>query len=266
MEKIQDLLSKFIDSYYNKNNGKRKAGRPCLFPTFVYVKYIFRVLLKISTWNKLKPHYQNKRCTGNAIFKKFDKWTKEGVIKLFYLKYLKKYANKFKNIDNFYIDSTVIQNGNNSQNVGFSPKIKNKKSIKLSIICDKNKVVTDMYVSKSNIHDSKLILPVIKNTTTVVTNKAINLIGDLGYITNKETLKKLKKQKVKLITPVRKNMKKKLSKSKKLLLKKRYNVEHVFSLLKRSFKKINQIFERKIQNYYSWIYIASTYEMLKYVG
>jgi len=260
-DKFNKLLSKFIDSFYKKNK-KRKPGRPCMFPTIFYVEQICYVLINGISWNNLKPQYENKKCTGNAIYKKFRKWTDDGLFEQFYLTHYKKYKKEFGEHQNFFIDSTVVKNGNNSKDVGYSPKIKSKKSIKLSIICDDNKVVHDIHISKSHVHDSKLILPVLKNV--IKTNKKINLIGDLGYLSNKNTLNKLKQKKVRLVTPIRKNMKKsKLTKKDEKLLKKRYVVEHVFAYLKRSTKKINIIYERNIQNYLSWLYIANTINILK---
>lgn len=263
MDKFNESLSDFIDSFYKKDIT-RKVGRPSKFKTIFYVEQITYVLQTGLSWNKLKPQYKNKTCTGNAIYKKFIKWTKDNIFEKFYYQYYKKYRTKFSKCKNFFLDSTVIKNGNNSKNTGYSPKIKSKKSIKLSVICDENGIISDMHVSKSNIHDSKLITPVIKNT--IKDSKTTNLIADMGYISNKKTLDKLKKMKIKLITPVRNNMKRKLSQSSKKLLKKRGIIERVFSYLKRGCKKINIIYERNICNYFSWLFIGASYGIFKFLN
>ena len=62
--------------------------------------------------------------------------------------------------------------------------------------------------------------------------RRINLVGDKGYIATKKTKNELFKKGIKLITPYRKNQKKKNCIKNKLKLKKRYVVEHANQKIK----------------------------------
>ena len=84
-------------------------------------------------------------------------------------------------------------------------KIKTKKTIKLSIICDNNYVVNNYIISEPKKHDSKFVLPLIKNKK-IPLKKFPYLVKDKGYI-SKKNKRKLKKMGLTLITPLRKNQK-----------------------------------------------------------
>jgi Transposase DDE domain len=266
MDNFKYIVSDFIDSFYKKRNiNKPKCGRINTFNTCYYVKYVFMVATTGISWNKLNPISINgKSITGNAIYKKYNKWVNDGVFTSLMSKYSTIYIKEFRKVKNLFIDSTDIQNGNNSKHVSFSHKLKGKQTTKLSIICDENKVITHSHVSRSNIHDTKLILPTLNNKICGNKLNDVNLIADKGYICNKSKSFLFKNNKIRLLTGIKKNMKnKKITQTDKKLLKKRIIVEHAFSYLKRSFKRISVIFERKVQNFNSWVYIANAFTIFK---
>ncbi len=55
------------------------------------------------------------------------------------------------------IDFTNIVNFSGCLNYGYNIKIKNKKSIKVSVLIDHNKIPHIIDVSKGSIHDAKII-------------------------------------------------------------------------------------------------------------
>ena len=80
------------------------------------------------------------------------------------------------------------------------------------------------------------------NNLNINTKRHSFLIGDSAYNTKNKRFVKYNNNKVtniQLIFPYKKNQKDKNKTFHKKLLSKRYIVEHVFSLLKRSFKRIN---------------------------
>jgi hypothetical protein len=260
IKKFKFILIDFINRFDIKHTNK---GRPRKFKIEFYIKYILQVLVNGIAWNKLDLDdiNGNKYCTFSAIYKMYCKWLKMGIFKKVFLFFLKKYkyGRKFKKL---FIDSTIIQNANNSKHVGFSYKLPNKKSIKLSVICDNNKIILGTYLSKSNIHDSKLIMNTVNKINVNINNS--KLIGDCGYISKQKIIKRLKIQKLTLITPIKRNMKKKyISKLHKQLLKERIIVEHTFSNFKRSFKRLNILYDRSKECFYNWIMMANTIMIIK---
>ena len=80
----------------------------------------------------------------------------------------------------------------------------------------------------------------------------VNLIGDKGYIN--------------LITPDRKNtINKKLLTDNHIHLKKRYIVENFFCLLKKTYKRINIINDKLIDNYYNYLYLIQGLILSQYI-
>jgi hypothetical protein len=147
---------------------------------------------------------------------------------------------------------------------GMNPK---KKESRISVICDKDKnvfsltlikvkektvkqkTVNQKIVNQKTVirntfpHDSKTIkssvLDLIKNKLKY---KKLFLVGDKGYALKKNNKKKLLNDyNIELVYPHRRNQKEKTPKKHKVLLRKRYVVENVFSKL----KQFNRICVRK---------------------
>ena len=121
-------------------------------------------------------------------------------------------------------------------------------------------------MTPSNTHDSKIIqtqLIELKKDYPSIFNCKNFLIGDTAYDNYK--LKKLVEDLEfnKLVTPKNKRNtknqkiinKKKLTLYEKMLLSKRYGVEHIIGNFK-SFKKIQLRYERYIKTYSNFIYLA----------
>ena len=135
-----------------------------------------------------------------------------------------------------------------------NPTYYKKNVTKLSIICDTNKIPLSITPFKSTTNDRKTIIDSINNTNI---KKRVNLIGDKGYIStkfNRQVL--LKKYKVKLITPRKKNQKNiRISKLMKSKLKIRNRVENCIQSIK-SFNRISIRKDRKLINYMNFVYMA----------
>ncbi len=90
----------------------------------------------------------------------------------------------------------------------------NKQSVRVTIICDKNKIPLTYSTNAARNHDSTLGFE-LANTLTIEDKNIHYLVGDKGYYMNdckKSTL--LKMNKLKLITPKRNYKKKKQYKTK----------------------------------------------------
>ena len=142
-------------------NGPATAGwpqrGPCKYNNLFYVDKIMYVLINGIAWNKLD--LTNYNITADAIYKKFKKWSSDNVFLNAYNKLFVKYKKHLRTdfLNTLFIDSTVIPNLN-CVKTGYNIKIKNKKSIKLSIIVDEHKIPISEYISPSNPNDAELII------------------------------------------------------------------------------------------------------------
>jgi hypothetical protein len=261
---FQKFKSLFINEITKIDLKKSTRGRPCKYNNLFYVDKIMYVLINGIAWNKLD--LTNYNITADAIYKKFKKWSMNNVFLNTYNKLFFKYKRYLKDdfLNTLFIDSTVIPNLN-CVKTGYNYKIKNKKSIKLSIIVDENKIPLSEYISTSNPTDAKLIIGPVDRLNDH-TNK-IKLVGDCGYLAKKHTKNRLKKRNVIMVTPFRKNMKNVVnSKINKKLLSKRYVVEHAFSTIKRRFKRFSIAIDRDYETYYHWFSILKTYLMFEHMN
>jgi len=236
----------------------KPIGRPIKYNYDICLEYIFKILKTGLSWSNLNNIIDNK---SDAIRKRFNKWCKLGIFINAHNILLKIYKNKY-DITNMYIDSTVIKNLNGSLHSGYNIKIKNKKSIKISAIVDNYKIPHVLMVTSSNPHDAKIMENIILEN--YFNYKNINLVGDKGYIKSnnyKNTIKE--KYNINLITPNRINSKNTLvSDLEKSLLNKRHVVENFFSLLKRSFLRINFINDKTLINYNNFLSMAASFIIL----
>ena len=242
---IKDLLikefSKILTEYLEQNYV-HKLGRKKTESWDNYVAAIVRVLFHGHTWRS------------------FDKTTKYR--KMYYrLKFLidklkcelyKKYIKR-KTFSRLYIDATHIPNQNGSFDLlQYGQKIKSKKQLKITVVSDKNKIIHAMSLDSGSRHDINYAKKVIKNLK-VNLKKNTYICGDKGYVINKNkvTLTQNKKvKKIQLITEKKKNQKKRrLNMSKRKALTKRVYVEHTFAQMKRTYPRLKEIMDRKLENY-----------------
>ena len=246
IKKYKEILIniiKYIDVY--------KIGRRNKFNISFYLNYIFRILFYGEHWNT----FYCIDCDRSTIRKKFYKWRNMGIFIEAYKQLFKLY-NSNKTIKYLYIDSAIIQNMNCSDNkIHFHYKMKTKKSIKLSIICDNNYTVNSYVITNPKIHDSKLTKQLTDNLKCKLKRKS-KLIGDKGYINKNIKLIK-NRQKIKLVTPLRINQKN------KKLLRNRFKVESLFGILKRTCRRLQLINDRLLINYETFLIMAITCQLIR---
>ena len=83
----------------------------------------------------------------------------------------------------------------------------------------------------------------------------MNIVGDKGYKLNQDVLARLRTKHVHMHVPQRKNQRQATTDRTKQFLKTRYKVENVFQQLK-TFGRINVRCDKKLINYFSFLYIA----------
>ena len=105
--KYKILLLAIINDVYI-----HKLGRKCKFSPEFYLDYIFRILFYGENWNT----FECTECDRSTIRKKFYKWNEMGIFKIAYAKLIEEY-NKHRSYKHFFIDSTIIENVNCSEEV-----------------------------------------------------------------------------------------------------------------------------------------------------
>jgi len=114
---------------------------------------------------------------------------------------------------------------------------------------------------KTTIHDVMTIQSSLNNIKTIFDEPSqLTLTGDLGYLSSKEYT--FNKNKVILVTPVRKNQKKILTEKERKNLKTRYKIENGFGLLKQN-ERLMVRKDRNIKNFMSFIFMSCSIENYK---
>lgn len=253
MEAYKPILIEIINTV-----DKHKKGRKNKFTVDVYIDYIFRIFFYGESWNT----FYCPNCDRSTIRKKHDKWRKMGIYKIAHEQLLNKYIAD-KTFNTLFIDSTIHENSNcSSKEMDYYYKIKTKKQIKTSIICDSNRVPLVYQISDPTINDSKFIKPLIKKINVKLDNKTL-LVGDKGYISRQIIFKRQRKR-IKLVCPKRKNQKnRRLTEQEKQKLKDRFVVEATFSHLKKTYRRLKRVEERHLLNFETFFIMGISCQLIR---
>ena len=233
-----------------------KLGRRRRFCLDFYIDNIFRIFFFGETWETFKCEL----CDRSTIRKTFYKWRDLSIFDMAYNILFNKYK-KESHYKNLFIDSTIIENVNCSSLVNYYYKIKPKKQIKISILCDKNRIPLCHEITSPTVHDSRLI-PILISKVPLNHHKKYNIIGDKGYIIKRKVWKN-RHHTFNIIFPYRKNQIRNNSMYEKKLLNKRYIVEHTFSQLKRTYKRLKLLYDRSPQNIETFLTMAITCQIIR---
>jgi hypothetical protein len=250
------------DILININKEKKEyRGRKNKFDNYFYLNYILRVLFYGEYWNTINCIF----CDISTIRKKFYKWDNMGLFKIAYDILFKKYS-KNRTFKHLFIDSTIVQNMNcsNGELVKHYFKIVSKKQIKISVICDSNKIPILHKITSPHTHDIKICKNIIKDISVNIKKKSI-LVGDKGYI-SKRRVYKANKNKIKIVSEYRKNQKKENTVEEIKLLKKRTIIENLFATIKNSYKRTRFIYDRNINHYNTFLLMAFSCQIIKFLN
>jgi hypothetical protein len=252
-------------------NKKEPRGRKNKLELSVYIKYIMRVLFFGEFWSTLNCP----ECDPSTIRKKFYLWRDAGIFDNIYEQLFRIYCKNtvFKKL---FVDSTVVVNKNcsNDDLIDYYYKTASKQQLKIHVICDSNRVPVVAEITNPNVHDSKACREMIKDISFRVSDESY-IIGDKAYIIKRRVRKipykhikrntNRKNDKIKVIAPYRKNQKKTNTETEKECFKKRSVVEHCFAHLKNCYKRLQLIYDKKIENYDCFLIMGITCQMIKII-
>jgi hypothetical protein len=290
------VLEYFIDEYSEIANKyivelqklQDKRGRKQKQTNMQYLRHILVTLIRGKSWNDLNSEFKtySVNITGDAVRMFFTKWNKLGVFKSAFDEILTIYKKK-RRIRSLFTDTADILNFTGVELVGFSYKFKSKKAIRFSVLVDKHNAPICYYIAKpgKNANDCQLLEPTIEASKIVKIKNNKNptsITADAGYTVN-GLIKSLKKDNI-LLNAVNKRLPKKCklckpnkmctkctnitnqpkkTRRERLLAKQRCGVEHFFTHLFRTCKRVSKIIDKKKETLFGWFDIACAMHILK---
>ena len=267
-DKIYNCYKKYI---LHNATLKYPEIRKRKFSLEYYLNNFIHVLNDVTKWESLKliNKYENEY-HWKAIYNEYNKWSNDDIFHDAYIDFLKNNYFKISKVRknkkiNIFVDVTKITNKHGSEKIGLNGEYKKKNVTCLSIACDENKIPLGLSYLNTNLnktktgkhtfqHDIKGLQPTLDSIPiNIKPYIAVNLIGDKGYISSNKF--KLFERDVRIITPKRKNQKKKNTKKEHKLLAKRHKIENFFVTIKRK-DRVMLRKERKIGSYMSFVYIT----------
>jgi len=250
MDKIYNLLLNKIDNLTKNFKYKKYSNK-------YYLDAIIYSVKSGCSWRKIteNPLIGNdvKKNHYSSIFKTYNKWTKLNLFSLTYKDLLLKYEKKTLSINDNYllsIDTTTINNICGKDLLG-KYYLNKKKTTKISIICDSDKVPISIKLFTGNYSDSKTLYTTLDNNLIkdiMLCNTTI--LADRGYTRKNNNIT----NNIKLLTYSKKNQKPNTNYEKSLLIK-RYVIENLFGKLK-SYGRIRNRFDNLHKSYLESIYLC----------
>ena len=205
----------------------------------------------------------------STLNRRYNELIKAGIIHNTYKELIEMYM-KEHTITNVTIDSTDIINANCSKNETSRSFKLHKQALRSTLICDENKIPVAYRTDKAQHNDSYLGYKLAR-TLYIPDGKVHLLVGDKGYQMNKMKTEYLRiKNKLQLVVPKRqykkrtyktRNYKSKVKRIRhstqmKKALKNRIIIEHVNSVLHRSFKRLDRVFDKSISSFNGFMELA----------
>ena len=261
LPEYKNLILKYAkecDQSKKNEKNQKQPGRPREFSNVTVLYYICMMLEHVVKWRSLYFVTKDKKKNFySTIHKRFVAWSAYGVFEKAYQEILKE--NIFDQIDDetpliLYIDGTLTWNKGGTDTIGKGEN-KKKNNTKITIICDENKVIYDVIINSGNIHDVHTIEPLITKIREKLPENHIDLGGDKGYKAKPARVDQLKKNNVDLHVPHKRNQKEKTPEKTKIILTKRYKVEHSIQQLK-IFHRVSLRKDSHIEQYTSFVFLA----------
>jgi hypothetical protein len=254
MNNTIEIILNFLDVKFNKKRKVKIVNKECLY-------WIIKVLITGIPWSHITPS----NCHYSTIYKRFKLWTNEDIFLDLWKQLVIDYQSNMLKIDskwfqNMFIDSTMIKNIQGCDCLGKNHFDRNRLATKVSLIIDKQSIPISCSFYPANQHDATTIDNSINNVIGQIKRRKSklihNLVGDKGYIVNKQNkVKRYQYHVINMVTSHRKNQKQKVTTKEKILLQSRYIIENVFCRLKK-FNRIAFRRDRSIDTYKSFFYLG----------
>lgn len=247
----------FIDIIAARFKKKDRRGRPRSHATTDILSAIFYVLRNGCAWRSLPktfPPYQ-------TVHRYFVRWNKEGLFKKIWKKVIVKAERKGRlKLDTCFIDATFIRSKAGKDLVG---KTRCGKGHKLMAIVDRRGVPIALNLCSASPAESKLVGKTLDARVSRKVPK--KMLGDKAYDSDPLD-RSLRKRRVEMVAPHRKNRKKLTQDRRKLRsYRERWKVED-FNRRIQEFRRICIRYEKRSCNLLGFIHIAASWISALHLG
>lgn len=252
---IEIIKNKIIEK------GLYKKSNRTIYTLYQIIDYILTILDMGISWTKLdRLNNYGLGFKGKSIYHHFNKYVLNGIFDDIYLKNNKSMKLKYLTTDTATIKNEEFQDAN------FGYKIKNKRTVKISVVCDSNSIPLTMGINNGNISDTKMFEDNIEEIKDMIkytnrNNKTKRYLMADSFYDTKNIMNKIRSLGLKpLIRQNKKNIKNPLllrhmSDKDKITYRKRIKVEHSFNWLFHS-NRLRMMNEKKFKTYLSFAYIC----------
>ena len=155
-------------------------------------------------------------------------------------------------------DTFIVKSMRGSVGLGRNPTDRGRKGLKVSLICDENRITRAVHIGASNTHDSKMLLPTIQSLSPI--EDQVKCLCDSAYIGRQLASDCLKKNinlivKPKMIGKSRKISHRLTSEDDQLLKKFRNRIELLNGQIRR-FRSLMIKWVRDIRSYECFLFVA----------
>ncbi|NQV77752.1 MAG: IS5 family transposase [Lutibacter sp.] len=228
---------------------KESTGRPLKYKIEEKLETIVFVLKSGISWKELNE--LNKLYDESSYRKYFYQLVKSEIIKKIFESLKPTNPSKIN-----FIDSSQIRNKHGEKSsIGFCPQDMKHKGNKVSLVINNIGKPIGCEIGRGSDHDLKLLDATINNLNIKI------LVGDKSY-TSKKKRDELKKNGIKLLYPVKRNIKELRTKEERKLLKRRHLVENSFANLKK-FKRLGYRYERKLEYFKGFVLLGLITMMIR---
>lgn len=249
----EDRIIELIDHYHPILRQRKVDTRYCL-------GQVCKVLTSGMRWLDL----DSSRCHATTIYKRFLSWSKTQVLAKVWAHLLDEYTQlQMRSCPTFFrtlfIDASMVSNHHGVDGTGYNHYDRNRQGTKLSIICDMCEVPLAIVFAPANVHDKRLVLETIEAIASPIrvnNRHTHDLIGDRGYImATAERNSFLTNHRMRIVTELKKNMRRKVRSADREKLRIRSKIEHVFCRLDK-FRRIRYRDECRLSNFKSFHFLA----------
>jgi len=235
MKQFCEVFAEFV-----KESRTSKRGNKSKITLELCIEKITEALFYNKPWHTCtikNPITDEIIITGDAIYRRFKRWCEKDIFKKARNKMTEIYLRYVDDGDNkqYFLDSTTIANANGTLFLGYNIKIKNKQSVNLNAVCDKNTMLIANCFSNSNIHDGQMLTKTIESSEFKLDgtyHKPTYIMADKAY-SCKKTGEELKTNKnIIMVTPEREATEKKSTveiENNKKELEKQFAIKKKFS-------------------------------------
>jgi len=251
MKFISDKLWCELKSVFSTK--KTKVGRP-EFDNRVALEGIIYILYAGCQWKALPEKYG----CSSTVHGKFMRWCKMKIFKKMMIK-AREYYRKRNSQNNWYALDTVIKKAPFAKFAGKNPTDRAKNGIKEAILVDRKGVPLFVHVAAANVHDSKLLDPIVQQLNK---SKKIRIIAADSAFDAKKLYSSCKEKNIALIASTNPRRKKDVH---IFHAPYRWVVEQTFGILS-WFRGLKFCWNKLIEARTSLLQLACSYRLFKMAG